>query len=201
MRSRGVRVVAASIFAVYFSGLLWGWASAADIQPTNQFAQELSQRGLVFDASVFSNFTVVRVLPNPQFDYSFAVRHRTLPLEVRFATRGLSTSGKIGPDSLRGQFVEASIMNMARKETSGPVMVEPKPFPQDAVKKEFNADWGATAMIAPDPTFAKYQSGLVSVIYQSKSGSLGYMIYLYNGDWSPDIERAVGGVFYAIHFK
>lgn len=197
MRSKNVLVAVGSIGAVFIFALSCAQVAAQEVQPTKQFAQELSQAGLVFDVAVFRDFTLARVLPNPDFDYSFAVRHRTLPLEIRFSTRNPHIKVNDGGDA----YVDASIMNMARKESSGPAMVGPKPFDKHAVREGFNADWGATSRISPAPTFAKYENGLVTVIYQEKRQSLGYMIYLYNGDLSGDMEKAVGQVFYAMRFR
>jgi hypothetical protein len=120
MRSTNSCIAVIEISAILIFGLLWTATAVAQVQPTNEFALELNRRGLAFDAVVFRDFTVVRVLPNPHFNYSIAVRHRTLPFEVRFATRELTPAGQLKEDSLREGLATTSIMNMSRKDGLAP---------------------------------------------------------------------------------
>jgi hypothetical protein len=198
MKSRNTHVAAVSVCAVLIALQPYVRTAQTDLQPTKEFAQELKQSGLAFDASVFAGFTAVRVLPNPHFTYSFAVRHVTLPFEVRFATRELGPSGQVKPDLL--PFAWASIANMARQERSEPVMVFPEEFDPGSVREEFNADWGVTSRFAPKPTFAKYDNGLAVVIYRAATDSFGYMIFLFDGD-AALIKQTLLRVFHAIRFK
>lgn len=215
VQSCRIRLITLLICGIALSWLLASRATGVEL--TKKFAAELTESELVFDPTVFGEFAVARVLPNPHFDYEFALKHRNLPFEVRFATRHLPADTVIhprpqSPSKQRNSinvhvptdveiYVITSIMNMVPKGDKGLVMADPEPFDTDAVKAEFNADWGATSRIVPDPTFAKYESGLVNVIYRDKNKVLGYFIFLYNGEMSGQMQSTLEKVFYAMRFR
>jgi len=185
---------------IAMSDVLWPCCGMADVILPKDFAVEIQRRGLAFNVKVFREFEVGRVIPNPHFEYSLALRHRRLPFEARYATRYLSSALGIIDEALLGAYVSSSIMNMARKETSGPVMSELKAFDSNAVQTEFGADWGVTSVITPEPTFSKYDSGSVNVIYLKKKRALGYSIYLFPAEPSDEIVQIIDEIFHAMQF-
>jgi hypothetical protein len=183
------------------SDVFWLRCASAAVTLPKDFAGEIERAGLVFNTNVFREFEVARLLSNRHFEYSLALRHQRLPFEARYATRYLPPAKGIRQDALLEAYVSSSIMNMARKGSSGPVMEGPRAFDSNAVRNEFGADWGVTSMIATEPTFSKYDSGLVNVIYLQKKEALGYSIYLFNGKPSDEIMQVIDKIFHAMQFR
>jgi hypothetical protein len=181
-------------------GLVFGnYAGMGVSQPTltlpTAFKKELDRAGMLFDLSLFADFRPVRVLPNPDHSYAFAVAHKRLPFEARYTTRILPG----GDIYMLEAFVMTSLLNMAKKvRVGGAEVVKPIQFDSTAVKEEFGADWGVTAAFAPSPSFSKYASGSANVIFRAKTQGIGYMIYLFDGE---EQYSAVDSIFHAMRFR
>jgi hypothetical protein len=200
-RRRVLKSTCLCAIGMVLSDVFWPCRVKAAVTLPKDFASEIERGGLVFNVNVFREFNAARMIPNPHFEYSFALRHKRLPFEARYTTRYLSAPKGINQDAMLEAYVSSSIMNMARKESSGPVMEGPRPFNSNAVRNEFGADWGVTSMIVPEPTFSKYNSGLVNVIYLKEKDVLGYSIYLFNTPSSDEIMGIIKEIFHAMRFR
>jgi hypothetical protein len=200
---KGVLACAAGM--AFPPGVRPGYAGDGQVIIPPEFADELRRGQLVFNVDALKGFVTARVLQNPHFHYSFAVRHSTVPFEARYATRQVTVHAKLGVEESLHQWVWISVANMSRKTKEGPVMSEPEFFHRTAVREEFGADLGTHSIFEPVPTFAKYTRGLVNTIYLAKRQTLGYCIFLYNQvpdkGISAEADNAMSQIFHAMRFK
>ena len=197
------RAVIVALAAVQVAITCKAWAEA---QLSAEFQRELRGGGFVFDNGLFADFEPARILANPHMDYEHAVRHRSIPLEIRFALRYYSGSRNESAPSGEQNFridAETVVRNITAKSDAAQDQIRMSAFDANAVREEFNADFGLHAAFTPNPTFARYTAGLCVVIGRTRREAAGYIIYLYNstaGGWSEETEKAVKHTFYALHF-
>jgi hypothetical protein len=191
------RAVIVALAAVQVAIDRKAWAEA---QLSAEFQRELKGGRFVFDNSLFADFEPVRILANPHMDYEHAVRHRSIPLEIRFALRSF---GELRNESDFRVGAEAVVRNITAKSDTAQDQIRMSAFDVNAVREEFNADFGLSAAFTPDPTFARYTAGLCVVIGRTRRVASGYIIYLFNstaGGWSEETEKAVEHTFHALRF-
>jgi hypothetical protein len=147
------------------------------------FERQLRQGKLSLDLAELKDFEPARVLPNPHFEYDFAVRHQSEKLEIRYAIRSMAGKVRTEPQFLGNDLhVDAvvGLANMARQTRAGPEIRESRVPPNDA-RDLFNADWALFCRFRPHPAFASHAHGLAFVAYSAVSKTSFYMIYLYFG--------------------
>jgi hypothetical protein len=191
------------LFGVLLFALPLAWLpaslEAADVEVGDKFANKLDQSELTFDPNRFAEFSTVPVERNIQFAYDYALKHKTLPVEVRFAIHRLPAEMSF---NVARMYVLTSIVNMAaKKKQMGSGILISKDFPADAVKAEFNADWGMTATIVPDSSFANYERGQVNVVFREKNKALGFCVFLFNNEAADEVLRLIPHLLYAMRFK
>jgi hypothetical protein len=90
-----------------------------------------------------------------------------------------------------------TVLNVARREAD---ILASNAFSPDAVKNEFNADWGATAMLIPKKEFAgKFDRCVVVFIWKKRAGA--FVFYLFNSGAQQEVLREMNGIFYALRFR
>jgi hypothetical protein len=164
-----------------------GLAAAASVLPACRpslaqaalppsFEAGLKTCGLVFDSSGLQNFAPARILPNPHVTYEYAVRHLTRPVEIRYILRG-----NAGVKDKAGFALDLTVYmkNMTRKDPASQRDIHFEYFKDADVRDEFNADIGASGIFMPDPTFAVHTTGLCSAICNYKTGSLAFVVFLF----------------------
>lgn len=174
---------------------------SANVQIDDAFAAKLDESELRFEPSHFGDFSVIPVRRNIQFAYDYALKHKTLPIELRLAIHrlGLDTSYQV----MRG-YAYASVANMADKKMGiGSGILVSKEYPAASVRAEFNADWGATAVVKVDPTFADYTHGTISLIARDGTKTIGYFVFLFSDDEHNfnEIVEVLNKVIYSLRFK
>lgn len=146
-----------------------------------------------------------RVEPKKNHDvaYQFAFQSDKGPYEVRYHFNALTNRGKSAPGEVRADLdapspVYGQTVQMNMSETDVPFT----PYPPDAVKKEFGADWGYLsqpfALDSRHDFNGKYKTGIVSLLHKNGVGS--WVVIFLSGDpkfgrWN-DKE-----VFYSVYFK
>lgn len=140
----------------------WSWEPPPQPELPADFAARLREGGLSFQLP--SQFSPVPVQENPDLSYHYAIAHQSGNLELRFAVMPLAplfedyaackkpNCEMVHPDTLGETMLLATWMNLSAQPGKGP---PPNPFPDIAVRLEFNADWGKVTGFPPRATFAK----------------------------------------------
>lgn len=161
----------------------------------------------------------IPVVKNRQMHYEYAITFKDQPFEVRYSVAPLGytvaeayTGGKgVTPkksdkddDLMSKTMAMAVIFNAA----GGAVNPDTKIgyFPPEAVKKEFGADWGGTAVIEiKNNSFGtEYKYGVVTILHKKDVAS-AYIFYLSDNkenimNLMTELIAKTGG-FYALKFK
>lgn len=133
----------------------------------------------------------VEPVKNSQMLYQYALKFPDKDFEVRYTVRPLDSmvsqyndwlknkktgSARIDPNKMHAAVFYAIMMNIS----GGSRPPQIKPFDSIAVKKEFNADWGAVGVCIPSGDFAKgYKYCNVVTIHKDNVGD-AYYFYLSN---------------------
>ena len=170
------------------------------------FADRLNRAKMIFIPP--NGFIEVSIIKNSQMHYEYALKDPTKGLEVRYAVAPLDsvfiqfdamqkggTHMVVGPNQLYyGAFVStmANISNGTARHVG--------PFPADAVKNEFNADWGASSFCEVAGDFGKGYKYCTAVAIHKDSLADAYYFYLSNNlnDFMPD---NLIPIFHAMKFK
>ena len=148
-------------------------------------------------------------IENEQMNYELAYKHSNKRFEVRYAIRPMDNLLKeynareknknkgdinIHPNKWYKNVFEATILNI-----SGGQLPEYSIFDKEAVKKEFNADWGATVGVTVGKEFGQdYKYCLVVFIHKDNLGD-AYVFYLY--DDKDLIGEEMMPIFHSLKFK
>ncbi|RYX80494.1 hypothetical protein EON73_05380 [bacterium] len=171
------------------------------------FKDQLEKSGMIFRMP--EGFTQAGVIANSQMTYDYAIRHTQKQFEVRFALRPLgdqiqnfNTLEKnkkpgdinISPNKLYEASLQAIVLNI-----SGGRMPKFQQFPTQAVKTEFNADWGATTVFEPVKAFGgTYKYCMVVAVHKD---NLADAYYFYLADKQETINELIEPVFHCLKFK
>jgi len=153
------------------------------------FADTLLQRArLTFVAP--ENYTQTEPMENYQMNWEFAFKHPKKKFEVRYAIRPLDEMVKeyeefqknkkegdvmIDPNEVSKTLFITTLMNISNGNILSSVV-----FDADAVKAEFNADWGATAFLETNETFGKgYKYCCAMMIHKDNIGD-AYIFFMSN---------------------
>lgn len=120
-------------------------------------------------------------------NYEKAFKHPTKRFEVRYAIR----NHEMG---FYKQMFETTVLNI-----SGGQLPEYSSFGTEALKKDFNADAGATVMVEVGSEFGQdYKYCLFVYIYKQGVGD-GYVFYL--ADENELIFNSIDPIFHALKFS
>jgi hypothetical protein len=171
------------------------------------FAKLLDRNKMTFAAP--KDYTEVPVVENEQMDYEYAIKHKTANFEIRYAIRPLDTELEnyrqwektkkqgdimIHPDKLYEGLMDVTVLNISNgnipaKET----------FPPDAVKKEFNADWGATTITTIGKEFGQDYKYCLMVALNKKGVGNAYIFFM--SDDGQVISEHFDEAFHCLTFK
>lgn len=176
----------------------------------NKKFEEALQKGNL-DFKMPGNFDTVSIISNPDMNYELALKSKTKDLEIRYSIRPLKerieqfekrekdTAIKMSagshPNKMYPAVLLAVIMNTSGNHQQVPGF---KSFPPEAVKKEFNADWGATTVYPLKSVFGKGYSNCMMVALHRDDQADVYIFYLFNN--KEDVTAAIPA-FHAIRFK
>lgn len=164
-----------------------------------KFAKLLEANGLEFRMP--DSFNIVATHKNPDMYYDLAIKSKTRDIEIRYAIMPLNdlvdsfekskkdtTLKAINPDAGFAKMVLwMDANNIADSVLPGYDSLETDPmfksitsFPVADLKHDFNANWGAFAILFPRKTFARgYKHCIIVAIHKNKTAN-AIMVYLYN---------------------
>ncbi len=140
-----------------------GWivSLVAAFSTSAAWSQESFAALLLKDSLSFTlprEFSPVAVVDNPDVRYQFAIKSRVLKVEIRYAIFPSSNNSEVG-----AAFLQTICLNLSNGKAC-----TVRPFPQPAVKTEFGADGGFTAMTALDSQFGRgYTYCMVNLIHKN----------------------------------
>ena len=170
-----------------------------------EFKKFLDSTGLAFEMP--DGFTETTVNENRDLWYAFAIKSKTAHFEIRYTVWPLKEQLeeyakckhtpnclRIDPNNTYSGRVQANALNMTAGEGA-----EVRAFPPDAVRNEFNADDGGTAVFEPKCEFGKgYKLG--QMVYLHKD-SIADVIVSYLSDDRETHAKYMDAAFHAIRFK
>jgi hypothetical protein len=171
------------------------------------FKDQLAIAGMMIDMP--KGFVETKIISNQQMNYEYAIKHPEKNFEVRYAIRPLGELIKsyneneknkkpgdinINPNQFFASSFQATCLNI-----SGGQMPRVNQFPKQAVKSEFNADWGATTFMKVGKEFGQqYQFCMLVAIHKDNLAD-AYIFYL--SDKQETISELVEPVFHSLKFK
>lgn len=162
----------------------------------------------------------IPIVKNRQMHYEYAITFKDQPFEVRYSIapvgytvaeaytggKGITPHKEAKVEDEFGAKVTSTVvaMNVAGgRPTQG---MGSNPFPPEAVKKEFGADWGSTTIIPiGNNSFGTEYKFCVMVTLFKKDVATAYVMYL--SDTRENVIKLMGelvaktGGFYALKFK
>lgn len=165
------------------------------------------------------NFDTVAIHHNPDMTYDLAIKSKTDSFEIRYAVRPLRDRiahfEKMAADTSNGPKVFANahpnkmyqtifvtvLINTSLQPQGAATPAIPRfgAFKPEAVKNEFNADWGATSGYVPRTTFDGNYKHCMTVALHKNDAADVYIFYLYND--KETMMRLMPPAFHAIKFK
>jgi hypothetical protein len=200
---RPLSVIALLLLAAVFNGPY----AKAEVTIDAAFYESLEENGLVFQEATLRDYEVTAVAENPHMNYELAIRHKTLPLEIRYAIRNYHIdpnfkSPTYAADDNRASFF-VTLLNVGTPTNSAdPVsaILNSVEFDSAAVKNDFNADWGGSALVIPKTEFSGgFNRCVVVSIYRRRTGV--YIFYLFNKETLEQTLAAQQDVFTALRFR
>lgn len=151
-------------------------------------------------------------IENNQMNYEFAIIHQEEKFEIRYAIRPMDSliinhdsakkRGEISvhPNNFSRFAYQATLLNIGLGGAESGKIPYISYFDSTAVKKEFNADWGATALSSVGPEFGgtEYKYCLSVLIHKDFIGD-AYFFYL--SDDKNVIDKLLLTGFHSLKFK
>jgi hypothetical protein len=172
------------------------------MQITREFDQELADAGLVFRLP--ENFSIIDTKANDRVRYTCAIAASDVKLELRYhivslkpqpLPEGYTSIAKADMNQLHIPHMLALIQNTADR-----VLANPNPFPEEAVRAEFGADWGAVCRLGLAPsTFGEGFSECMLVCLHRRDQADAYIFFLFD-DYAA-VAQHISANFYTLLFK
>lgn len=150
-----------------------------------------------------------KTIENGQMNYEYAVKHPEKNFEVRYAIRPLDNSIRefeeseknkqkgdvnIHPNNLYSSLFQLTILNI-----SGGKLPKITVFNKEAVKEEFNADWGATTFVEVGKEFGQdYKYCMIVAIHKDNFAD-AYFFFL--SDSRDGFDDLMSNAFHSLKFK
>lgn len=169
------------VVMMLFGGCLTGFS-----QSLTEFRALLNDYGMTL--TVPDGFAKTKVIPNDDMEYDYAIKYPDRDFELRYAIRPILwktyandtirkeiESQRPFRNSSYGTVLETIILNI-----TGGKEYQCRAFDKDAVKTEFNADWGATSFVELNSGFGKgYKYCMIVTIHKDDVAD-AYYFYLSN---------------------
>lgn len=198
------KILLFSILLVFVAGSSFQSKKVATKLP-KEFTEMLKRAKLKYVLKT-KEYTEVKPIKNYQMNYEYAIKHNQKNFEIRFAIRPYDTYKKQKEDSEKNNekliefdSLKESIFQVTIANISGGQFLTPTLFPPEAVKEEFNADWGGVVSCRLGKEFGQdYKYCLAMTIYKKEVGS-AYIFFV--TDNSEDLHTLVEPVFHALKFE
>ncbi len=171
------------------------------------FQEKLLKSKMIFETP--KGFQEIKIVPNRQMNYDYAIKHQEKDFEVRFALRPLddllkSYHEKVSNKKPNENFISPNKFYQAAffatlKNISGGEMPKVSQLPKEAVKIEFNADWGATGMVEVKNEFGQGYKYCVAVAIHRDDIADAYCFYLANDQGT--LEELMPPAFHCLKFN
>jgi hypothetical protein len=168
------------------------------------FNELLKRSGLVFDSPL--GLIPVKIIENRQMNYEYALKYPNKNFEIRYAIRPLDyllnqfekskKSGEISinPNKLYSSSLQATVLNI-----SGGKLTDIAQFDKNAVKQDFNADWGATTFLDVGKEFGQNYKYCMDVAIHKDNLADVYIFYL--SDTKIGFNELIEPAFHSLKFK
>lgn len=202
MKQSKIRLLVGCVFSVLLLSLTTG-----PLPP--HFTNLMDRAKMTFDKP--DSLLEADIADNHQMHYEYALDYPGKHFEVRYAVRPLDSmlarysrdtgqkkpgSFSIDPNKLYNASLQATLFNVF----GGRLPV--KAFNPEAVKNEFNADWGAVASGRPTGAFgAGYQSCVVVAIHKDNAADAYYFYLADSTVTRPEFGRMMKQLFHTLRFK
>ena len=187
--------------------LLFLMTSFTNDRPASVFEEKLLEAKMRFEMP--KGFQDAAIISNKQMNYEYAMKHIEKNFEVRFALRPLEGLLKsydekeinkkpgdinVSPNKFYSSALLATAMNI-----SGGKMPQISQFPKEAVKAEFNADWGAVAKVEVAKEFGQeYKTCMIVAIHKDNAADA---YYFYLGNDSQTLLELMKPIFHCLKFN
>ena len=201
-----------TVYALLLAALPLGHRSPAEGPPQLPagFRQKLAAAKMQFRSP--SGLVPVPVVANRQMSYDYALRAPGKHPEIRFAilplgglvaeyqrNKGKKNADLMDPNTLYPVLLQTVLANVSAGDEPAT-----EDFPSAAVRREFNADWGSTAVLRPGAAFGPKYAHCMVVALHKKGAADAYCFYLF--DKGEDIEALMttptpdAAAFHALRF-
>jgi hypothetical protein len=175
----------------------------AQISLNPQFVRSLDENGLTFRETALQNYSPAQITANPHMNYELAVRSRKVPLEIRYAIRRYDESPKVAtakPELVARAIFQAVMLNIAQDGGRETGVLDSTEFDAKDVQHDFNAEWGATALVIPKSEFARgFDRCMIVYVYRKRGGA--FTFYLFNNQGAVAAMKEVEAVFTILRFR
>ncbi len=162
-----------------------------------EFEKLIKELNLVFKEPL-KDFKPIKCEENKDQFYQFALYNKELNVEIRYCIRKQTKEFKVLSNNYSDLIFKTIIMNLTHGNRDDFML-----FPEEAVKKEFNADWGASTAVELDCEFGKnYKYCSITALHKNNVGE-AYIFYLF--DDLKMFDNTLGNMennwFYTLKFK
>lgn len=179
--------------------------SSPDLPKT--FTDLLDRANLIFQKT--EGLEATKIIENRQMTYEYAMKYPKKNFEVRYAIRPLDNllrdyeekekNKKSGDINTHQNRLYSSSLQAITLNISGGQLPEIAVFDEQAVKQEFNADWGATTFVEVSKEFGQqYQYCMIVAIHKDNIAD-AYFFYLSNS--KDGFEELMFPAFHSLRFK
>jgi hypothetical protein len=169
-----------------------------------EFTDLLARANLTFTRP--TDLIETNCIENRQMNYEYALKHPNKSFEVRYAIRPMDwklenykKEGGIHPNKVSVSLFQATLLNIGIDGTASGQLPGIGYFDSTAVKKEFNADWGASAFVNIGKQFGQdYKYCLAVTIHKN---FVGDAYFFYVSDNKDEISKLMDPSFHSLKFK
>jgi hypothetical protein len=150
-----------------------------------------------------------KIIENRQMNYEYAIKYPKKKFEVRYAIRPLDNlireyeekekNKNPGDINIHPNQLYSSLLQVTTLNISGGQLPEIIEFEKEAVKQEFNADWGATTFVEVGKEFGQdYKYCMIVAIHKD---NVADAYYFYLSDTKDGFDELMMPPFHSLKFK
>lgn len=171
------------------------------------FDSLLLRNHMIFDAP--NGFVATDPIDNQQMNWEAGYTHKKKKFAVRYALRPLDEELLTYEENMRNKqegdvfthpntwyysLFQATLLNISEGQ-----LPEIGPFPEQAVRDEFNADWGGAAAVPCGSEFAHGYAYTLAVCLHKDDVGDAYIFFM--GDDMETIAAEMEAIFHALRFE
>jgi len=162
------------------------------------FDNLLKTNNLIF--TMPENFEEIKVKKNYDIFYQYAIKDKNSNFEIRIFIKPFkgifNDTANFNPNKFSYNFLASMSLNASGNILSNIPQIDL--FPKDGVKKEFNADWGATTAFVPKTEFGRGFNFCALTSLRKDDLCEVYIFYMF--DDVPNQESLIQKGFYVMKF-